>query len=87
VQRLIGVCGQQRGIDFNSLDGEKVQLVLLISPRTPGDHLQALGKFLANCATTRFTKFLKQATEVSGNIGEAGDNNGFIPRTAKPQST
>src|SRR3990172_2103902 len=45
VQRLVGtVAVSSEGIDFNSLDGEKVQLFfLLISPPDrPGDHLRAL---------------------------------------------
>ena len=43
VDRLIGTVGvSAEGVDFNSLDGEKVQLFfLLISPPDrPGDHLR-----------------------------------------------
>ena len=45
VDRLVGTVAVSReGVDFESLDGEKVQLFfLLISPPDrPGDHLRAL---------------------------------------------
>src|SRR5690606_3135027 len=38
----VGVCSE--GVDFNSLDGEKVHLLFLLvsPPDRPGDHLRAL---------------------------------------------
>ena len=47
VEKLVGtVAISTEGVDFKSLDGEKVQLFfLLISPPDrPGDHLRALGQ-------------------------------------------
>ena len=49
VERLIGtVAVSPKGVSFESLDGEPVQVfVLLISPQDrPGDHLRAVGKRL-----------------------------------------
>jgi PTS system fructose-specific IIA component/PTS system nitrogen regulatory IIA component len=49
VERLVGTVGiSVEGVDFNSLDGDKVHLLfLLISPPDrPGDHLRAAGKHL-----------------------------------------
>src|SRR5262245_13611976 len=45
VQRLVGtVAVSSTGVDFNSLDGEQVQLFLLLisPPDRPGDHLRAM---------------------------------------------
>ena len=46
VDRLIGTVGvSQEGIDFQSLDGEKVHLFFLLvsPPDRPGDHLRVAG--------------------------------------------
>src|SRR5687768_5886441 len=64
VQRLVGTVGVSReGIDFNSLDGEKVQLdFLLVSPPDrPGDHLRALENISRQLRNEAFCRFLKQA--------------------------
>lgn len=63
-QRLIGtVAVSGEGIDFDSLDGEKVQLLfLLISPPDrPGDHLRALENISRQLRNETFCRFLKQA--------------------------
>ncbi|MBM4003550.1 MAG: PTS sugar transporter subunit IIA [Planctomycetes bacterium] len=83
VDRLIGtvgVCGD--GIDFNSLDGEKVQLFfLLISPPDrPGDHLRALENISRQLRDDTFCRFLKRAktaTDIQQLLEEA-DNNQFV---------
>jgi mannitol/fructose-specific phosphotransferase system IIA component (Ntr-type) len=51
------------GVDFDSLDGEKVYLFfLLISPPDrPGDHLRALENVSRQLRDDQFCKFLKQA--------------------------
>jgi PTS system fructose-specific IIA component/PTS system nitrogen regulatory IIA component len=64
VERLIGaVAVSAVGVDFNSLDGEKVHLFfLLISPPDrPGDHLRALESVSRQLRHDTFCKFLKQA--------------------------
>lgn len=64
VSRLIGTVGvSTEGVDFNSLDGEKVQLFfLLISPPDrPGDHLRALENISRQLRDDTFCRFLKQA--------------------------
>ncbi|MEX2112169.1 MAG: PTS sugar transporter subunit IIA, partial [Pirellulales bacterium] len=68
VQRLVGtVAVSSEGIDFNSLDGERVQLFfLLISPPDrPGDHLRALENISRQLRDDSFCKFLKQAKSSS----------------------
>ena len=64
VDRLVGTIGvSPGGVDFDSLDGEKVQLFfLLISPPDrPGDHLRALENISRQLRDDTFCKFLKQA--------------------------
>jgi len=64
VERLVGtVAVSHDGVDFESLDGEKVQLFfLLISPPDrPGDHLRALENISRQLRDDTFCKFLKQA--------------------------
>ena len=83
VQKLVGtVAVSHEGIDFNSLDGEKVQLFfLLISPPDrPGDHLRALENISRQLRDDMFCRFLKQAgtgDEIRQLLEEA-DNNGFV---------
>ena len=65
--RLIGTVGVSgAGVDFNSLDGEKVHLFfLLISPPDrPGDHLRALENISRQLRNDTFCRFLKQANTV-----------------------
>ena len=83
VQRLVGtVAVSGEGIDFNSLDGEKVNLFfLLISPPDrPGDHLRALENISRQLRDDTFCKFLKQAKtsdDIRQLLDEA-DNNQFV---------
>ena len=82
VEKLVGTVGVSvGGIDFNSLDGDKVQLFfLLISPPDrPGDHLRALENIARQLRDDMFCKFLKQsktAEEIQQLLEEA-DNNQF----------
>lgn len=64
VNELVGTVGvSQHGVDFNSLDGERVHLFfLLISPPDrPGDHLRALENISRQLRSDTFCKFLKEA--------------------------
>ncbi len=80
VQRLVGTVGvSEAGIDFDSLDGEPVQLFfLLISPpERPGDHLRALENISRQLRDETFCRFLKQsktAQDISQLLQEADDN-------------
>ena len=59
---LVGSVGvSSEGVDFNSLDGEKVYVFfLLISPPDrPGDHLRALENISRQLRNDRFCRFLK----------------------------
>jgi PTS system fructose-specific IIA component/PTS system nitrogen regulatory IIA component len=79
---LIGaVAVSHEGVDFDSLDGEKVYLFfLLISPPDrPGDHLRALENVSRQLRDDSFCKHLKQA-QTAGQILELldeADNNQF----------
>ena len=82
VSRLIGTVGVSvEGVDFNSLDGEKVQLFfLLISPPDrPGDHLRALENISRQLRDDTFCRFLKQAktAEDVRQLLEEADSNHF----------
>jgi fructose-specific phosphotransferase system IIA component len=82
VQKLVGtVAVSDEGVDFNSLDGEKVQLFfLLISPPDrPGDHLRALENISRQLRDDTFCKFLKQAKSADDirQLLEEADNNHF----------
>lgn len=82
VDRLIGTVGVSAdGVDFNSLDGEKVQLLfLLISPPDrPGDHLRALENISRQLRDDTFCRFLKQSktSEDIQQLLEEADNNQF----------
>lgn len=82
VDRLVGtVAVSAAGVDFNSLDGERVQLFFLLvsPPDRPGDHLRALENISRQLRDGMFCKFLKQAKsseEVRQLLDEA-DNNQF----------
>jgi len=82
VDHLVGTVGVSRsGVDFDSLDGEKVfVLFLLVSPLDrPGDHLRALENISRQLRDDRFCRFLKQAKtadEIRQLLDEA-DNNQF----------
>jgi nitrogen PTS system EIIA component len=82
VNRLVGtVAVSQPGVDFDSLDGEKVQLFfLLISPPDrPGDHLRALENISRQLRNDTFCRFLKQAKSADEikQLLEEADNNQF----------
>lgn len=64
VSRLVGtVAISQAGIDFESLDGEPVQLFFLLvsPPDRPGDHLRALENISRQLRDDAFCKTLKEA--------------------------
>ena len=82
VDKLVGTVGVSvDGVDFNSLDGEKVQLFfLLISPpERPGDHLRALENISRQLRDETFCRFLKQSktSEDIHQLLEEADNNQF----------
>jgi PTS system fructose-specific IIA component/PTS system nitrogen regulatory IIA component len=82
VDRLVGtVAVSSDGVDFDSLDGEKVQLFfLLISPPDrPGDHLRALENISRQLRDDTFCKFLKQSKTPADiqQLLEEADNNQF----------
>ena len=80
VEKLFGtVAVSPGGVDFESLDGEKVHLLfLLISPLDrPGDHLRALENISRQLRDDTFCRFLKQSTtpdDVWQLLEEADDN-------------
>ncbi|OUT60115.1 PTS system mannose-specific EIIBCA component [Stieleria bergensis] len=80
VDKLVGTVGVSiDGVDFDSLDGERVQLFfLLISPpEYPGDHLRALENISRQLRDETFCRFLKQsktADDISQLLQEADDN-------------
>lgn len=80
VQKLVGTVGvSSEGVDFDSLDGEPVQLFfLLISPpERPGDHLRALENISRQLRDETFCRFLKQSTtpnDIQQLLKEADDN-------------
>ncbi len=83
VARLVGtVAVSGEGIDFNSLDGEKVNLFfLLISPPDrPGDHLRALENISRQLRDDTFCRFLKQAKTADDirQLLDEADNNQFV---------
>lgn len=83
VEKLVGTVGVSAdGVDFDSLDGEKVQLFfLLISPPDrPGDHLRALENISRQLRDDTFCRFLKQAKtpEDIQQLLEEADNNQFV---------
>lgn len=83
VVRLIGTVGvSAEGVDFNSLDGEKVQLFFLLvsPPDRPGDHLRALENISRQLRDDTFCRFLKQAKTVEDvqQLLEEADNNQFV---------
>jgi mannitol/fructose-specific phosphotransferase system IIA component (Ntr-type) len=82
VGQLVGAVGVSRdGIDFNSLDGEKVNLVFLLvsPPDRPGDHLRALENISRQLRDDTFCRFLKQSKSAEDIVQllEEADNNQF----------
>jgi len=83
IERLVGtVAVSSEGVDFDSLDGEKVHLFfLLISPPDrPGDHLRALENVSRQLRDESFCKFLKQAKNPEDilQLLDEADNNQFV---------
>lgn len=80
VEKLVGTVGvSSDGVDFDSLDGEPVQLFfLLISPpERPGDHLRALENISRQLRDETFCRFLKQSktpVDINQLLQEADDN-------------
>jgi PTS system fructose-specific IIA component/PTS system nitrogen regulatory IIA component len=83
VSELVGtVAVSEDGVDFDSLDGEKVHLLfLLISPPDrPGDHLRALENISRQLRDDTFCRFLKQSKTPKDvwQLLEEADNNQFV---------
>lgn len=83
VSELVGaVAVSEEGVDFDSLDGEKVHLLfLLISPPDrPGDHLRALENISRQLRDDTFCRFLKQSKKPDDvwQLLEEADNNQFV---------
>jgi len=80
VERLVGtVAISSGGIDFDSLDGEKVFLFfLLVSPLDrPSEHLRALEHITRQLRDETFCRFLKQSKtldDIKQLLDEADDN-------------
>jgi PTS system fructose-specific IIA component/PTS system nitrogen regulatory IIA component len=82
VPKLVGtVAVSVDGIDFDSLDGERVQLLFLIisPPDRPGDHLRALENISRQLRNDSFCRFLKQAKSAQDiqHLLDEADNNQF----------
>ena len=83
VDQLVGTVGVSTdGVEFESLDGESVQIFfLLISPPDrPGDHLRALENISRQLQDETFCRFLKQAKSAADiqQVLEEADNNQFV---------
>ena len=83
VNKLVGTVGVSNdGVDFNSLDGEKVQLFFLLvsPPERPGDHLRALENISRQLRDDTFCRFLKQSRTADDiqQLLEEADNNQFV---------
>ena len=83
VSELVGtVAVSEDGVDFDSLDGEKVHLLfLLISPPDrPGDHLRALENISRQLRDDTFCRFLKQSKTPKDvwQLLEEADYNQFV---------
>lgn len=82
VTKLVGAVGvSSAGVDFNSLDGEKVHLFfLLVSPTDrPTDHLRALENISRQLRDDNFCRFLKQAKSLADvqTLLDEGDAHSF----------
>jgi mannitol/fructose-specific phosphotransferase system IIA component (Ntr-type) len=67
VNRLIGTVGISRnGVEFNSLDGEKVHIFFLLvsPPDRPTNHLRALENISRQLRDDTFCRFLRQSQTV-----------------------
>jgi mannitol/fructose-specific phosphotransferase system IIA component (Ntr-type) len=82
VDQLVGsVAISHDGVDFDSLDGEKVFLFFLLvsPPDRPGDHLRALENISRQLRDDTFCRFLKQAKSADDiwQLLEEADGNQF----------
>jgi fructose-specific phosphotransferase system IIA component len=82
IDKLIGtVAISEQGVNFDSLDGEKVHLLFLLvsPPDRPGDHLRALENISRQLRDDTFCRFLKQSKrpEDVWQLLEEADNNQF----------
>lgn len=82
VEHPVGTVGvSSTGVEFQSLDGEQVQLffMLISPPDRPNDHLRALENISKQLQDETFCRFLKQArtSEDIQQILEEADNNQF----------
>ncbi len=83
VSELVGtVAVSEEGVDFDSLDGEKVHLLFLLvsPPDRPGDHLRALENISRQLRDDTFCRFLKQSKTPDDvwTLLEEADNNQFV---------
>ena len=83
VSELVGaVAVSEEGVDFDSLDGEKVHLLFLLvsPPDRPGDHLRALENISRQLRDETFCRFLKQSKTADDvwQLLEEADNNQFV---------
>ena len=83
VDELVGtVAISEEGVDFDSLDGEKVHLLFLLvsPPDRPGDHLRALENISRQLRDETFCRFLKQSKTPDDvwQLLEEADNNQFV---------
>ncbi|MDB4357271.1 PTS sugar transporter subunit IIA [Mariniblastus sp.] len=83
VTQPVGTVGvSPTGVDFQSLDGEQVQLffMLISPPDQPNDHLRALENISKQLQDETFCRFLKQSrtSEDIQQILEEADNNQFV---------
>ena len=83
VTELVGtVAVSEEGVDFDSLDGERVHLLFLLvsPPDRPGDHLRALENISRQLRDETFCRFLKQSKTPDDvwQLLEEADNNQFV---------
>jgi fructose-specific phosphotransferase system IIA component len=82
IEKLIGtVAISANGVNFDSLDGEKVHLLFLLvsPPDRPGDHLRALENISRQLRDDMFCRMLKQCKTPADvwQLLEEADNNQF----------
>ena len=83
VTEPVGTIGiSTNGIEFQSLDGEDVQLFFLVisPPDRPTDHLRALEKISKQLKDDTFCRFLKQSKTIDDvqQVLDEADNNQFV---------
>ena len=83
IDKLIGTVAisSENGVNFDSLDGEKVHLLFLLvsPPDRPGDHLRALENISRQLRDDMFCRLLKQCKtpDEVWQLLEEADNNQF----------